>query len=168
MRYPPPIMASAKSRNPDNPSDRKTPCNGCFCQYLEIANHPEISNTLTTVQKDSLVVLPKQEINTMEKKPNKERKFAPLPEELRGVDFEIRKLTPRECFRLMDVDEPYIDKMLTPTVTTKSGKIKPLISDSKLYQLAGNSIVVACMEGIFENLLYPAEDNAAGRQLSLF
>lgn len=53
----------------------------------------------------------------------------------------IRKLTPREAFRLMDVDEDKIDILLT------SG-----ISDSQLYKMAGNSIVVACMEGIFHNL----------------
>ena len=58
----------------------------------------------------------------------------------------IRKLTPRECLRLMDVDEEKIDKMLT------SG-----ISDSQLYKMAGNSIVVACMEGIFRNLFSEEE-----------
>ena len=50
----------------------------------------------------------------------------------------IRKLTPRECFRLMDVDEEYIDKIQAAG-----------ISDSQQYKMAGNSIVVACMEGIF-------------------
>lgn len=52
----------------------------------------------------------------------------------------IRKLTCRECLRLMDVDEHNIDKMLSAG-----------ISDSQLYKMAGNSIVVACMEGIFYN-----------------
>ena len=41
----------------------------------------------------------------------------------------------------MDAPEDNIDTLLS------SG-----ISDSRLYQLAGNSIVVACMEGIFRNL----------------
>lgn len=58
----------------------------------------------------------------------------------------IRKLTPRSCFRLMDVDEDKIDKLLNAG-----------ISDSRLYQLAGNSIVVACMEGIFYNLFCEEE-----------
>lgn len=53
----------------------------------------------------------------------------------------IRKLTERECFRLMDVNESDIDKI------QDSG-----ISRSRQYCLAGNSIVVACMEGIFFNL----------------
>ena len=52
----------------------------------------------------------------------------------------IRKLTPRECFRLMDVDEDKIDVLLN------SG-----IFNSRLYRLAGNSICVCCMEGIFYN-----------------
>jgi site-specific DNA-cytosine methylase len=58
----------------------------------------------------------------------------------------IRKLTPRSCFRLMDVDEDKIDKLLNAG-----------ISDSQLYKLAGNSIVVACMEGIFYNLFSEEE-----------
>ena len=53
----------------------------------------------------------------------------------------IRKLTCRECFRLMDVDEEYINKIQAAG-----------ISDSQQYKMAGNSIVVACMEGIFYNL----------------
>lgn len=53
----------------------------------------------------------------------------------------IRKLTERECFRLMDVDETDIDKIQA------SG-----VSRSQQYKMAGNSIVVACMEGIFYNL----------------
>lgn len=56
-------------------------------------------------------------------------------------NYRIRKLTPREAFRLMDVDEENIDKI------QESG-----ISKTQQYHLAGNSIVVACMVGIFENL----------------
>lgn len=72
----------------------------------------------------------------------------------------IRKLTEREVFRLMDVDEHYIDTML------KSG-----VSRSKLYFAAGNSIVVGCMERMFDNLLFHDEKmiNAdENGQLSLF
>lgn len=53
----------------------------------------------------------------------------------------IRKLTPKECFRLMDVDEHQIDKLINSN-----------ISNTQLYKLAGNSIVVACLENIFRNL----------------
>lgn len=54
--------------------------------------------------------------------------------------FAIRKLTPRECWRLMDFDDKYFDR------------VKDYISDTQLYKLAGNSIVVACLEHIFKEL----------------
>lgn len=53
----------------------------------------------------------------------------------------VRRLTPKECFRLMDVSDSDIDKI------QNAG-----ISDSQQYRMAGNSIVVACMVGIFRNL----------------
>ena len=60
---------------------------------------------------------------------------------LNGLAYRIRKLTPRECFRLMDVSEEYIDRI------QESG-----ISNSQQYKMAGNSIVVACLYYIFRNL----------------
>lgn len=56
-------------------------------------------------------------------------------------DTVIRKLTPRECFRLMGFDDKDIDKCIN---------IK--LSDTQLYKQAGNSIVVNVLEGIFSNL----------------
>lgn len=56
-------------------------------------------------------------------------------------DFRIRKLTPRECFRLMGLSDEQIDKI------QQTG-----LSDSAQYKLAGNSIVVQVLEGIFRNL----------------
>ena len=56
-------------------------------------------------------------------------------------DMSIRKLTPRECFRLMGLDDKDIDKIQM----TK-------ISDTQQYKLAGNSIVVPVLEEIFKNL----------------
>lgn len=58
-----------------------------------------------------------------------------------GKYYRIRKLTPTECLRLMGVGETDIEKM-------KSAGI----SDSQLYKLAGNSIVVPVLEGIFRNM----------------
>lgn len=56
-------------------------------------------------------------------------------------NFKIRKLTPRECFRLMGLSDNQI------------GKIQQFgLSDSAQYKLAGNSIVVQVLEGIFKNL----------------
>ena len=70
-------------------------------------------------------------------------------------DFKIRKLTPKECFRLMDVSEINIDKLMN------SG-----ISNSQLYKLAGNSIVVSCLYHIFRKLFIESENE--NKQLELF
>lgn len=51
----------------------------------------------------------------------------------------IRRLTPKECFRLMGVSDKDFEKLIG-------------ISDTQLYKLAGNSIVVPVLEGIFRNL----------------
>ena len=54
----------------------------------------------------------------------------------------IRKLTPKECWRLMDfTDEEYES-------AEKAG-----VSKTQLYKQAGNSIVVSVLAGIFNNLL---------------
>ena len=54
----------------------------------------------------------------------------------------IRKLTPKECWRLMDfTDEEY-------EAAEKAG-----VSKTQLYKQAGNSIVVSVLAGIFNNLL---------------
>ena len=82
--------------------------------------------------------------------------------------YDIRRLTPRECLRLMDVEERHIDTLEKAMTTTKSGKPKRVLSDSALYKLAGNSIVVNCMTEIFESLLYPKDRAEHGDQLKLF
>ena len=74
-------------------------------QMLEI-NENGTSNALTTVQKDNVVV-------------NNQR---------------IRRLTPTECFRLMDFNESFIWN----------------VSDSQAYKQAGNSIVVSCLVEIIK------------------
>ena len=56
-------------------------------------------------------------------------------------DFRIRKLTPRECFRLMGMKDDDIDKI------QQAG-----ISNTQQYKMAGNSIVVNVLEAIFKNL----------------
>ena len=72
-----------------------------------------------------------------------------------GKWFRIRKLTPRECFRLMDVRDEDFDKLLVIESYDKKGNPRRAISDSQLYKMAGNSIVVSCMDLIFENLFFP-------------
>jgi len=56
-------------------------------------------------------------------------------------DYRIRKLTPRECFRLMGVSDADIDKIQAAG-----------ISKSQQYKMAGNSIVVNCLAAIFRQL----------------
>lgn len=107
-----PFIGSFKSRNPDNPSERKK-TNGMYQQRFE-PNAKGLSNTITGVQKDNVVVEP---------------------------SYRIRKLTERECFRLMDVPEEYIDRIQAAG-----------ISRSQQYKMAGNSIVVACMYHLFRKL----------------
>ena len=57
-------------------------------------------------------------------------------------NLKIRKLTPKECWRLMGVsDEDFEKAKNIPT------------SNTQLYKQAGNSIVVNVLEKIFINLL---------------
>lgn len=56
-------------------------------------------------------------------------------------DYEVRKLTERECFRLMGVKDEDFDKL------------SPNQSKSKLYHLAGDSIVTTCLMAIFGQML---------------
>ena len=96
-------------------------------QTLEVKDEM-VTNTLTSVQKDNVLI----------------------------SDFRIRKLTERECFRLMGVREDDIDKLL------KAG-----ISKTQLYKLAGNSIVCDVLMAIFDKMF--VNTNAEkGQQLSLF
>lgn len=55
--------------------------------------------------------------------------------------FRIRKLTPRECWRLMGFDDADFDKAQAAGV-----------SNTQLYKQAGNSIVVDCLEAIFRGI----------------
>ena len=63
------------------------------------------------------------------------------PKILEGLDYRIRKLTPRECFRLMGMRDNDIDKIQATG-----------ISNTQQYKMAGNSIVVNVLETIFKNL----------------
>ena len=56
-------------------------------------------------------------------------------------DLKIRKLTPKECFRLMGVKDEDFEKCAKNQ------------SDASLYHLAGDSIVVNVLMAIFKELL---------------
>ena len=102
-----------------------------------------LSNTLSTSVKDNMLAVPelKMEDGCMVDKD--------------GLRYRIRKLTPTECFRLMDVEDEDIEKM------KQAG-----IAKTNLYKLAGNSIVVSCMYHIFRKLFI--EKECENEQLSLF
>lgn len=106
-----PCICASRGRNPENPSDR-TP--GAPTEQRLEFNTKGTSNTITTVQKDNYVV---------------------------EQTYRIRKLTPRECFRLMGMRDDDIDKIQAAG-----------ISNTQQYKMAGNSIVVDVLEGIFKNL----------------
>lgn len=78
-----------------------------------------------------------------------------LPKELEGKKFKIRRLTPRECFRLMGVDDKDID-----TIQATG------ISNSAQYKLAGNSIVVDVLYHIFRKMFIETENE--NQELTLF
>lgn len=67
----------------------------------------------------------------------------------------IRKITPREAFRLMDIEEEYIDVLMSCGV-----------ANTGMYQLAGNSIVVGCLYHIFRKMFCETENE--NDQLTLF
>lgn len=110
-----PCIGAIRGRNPENPSDRTA---GIPTQQrLEVGG--DCSNTLTTVQKDNVVIEP---------------------------SIRVRKLTPRECFRLMDFTDDDFDKA------------SDVNSNSQLYKQAGNSIVVNCLTAILGQMFEGKED----------
>lgn len=82
--------------------------------------------------------------------------------------YRIRRLIPRECFRLMDVDDEDYDKIKNYVKGHRKNGKPMYISESQQYKLAGNSIVVACMEHIFEQLFFPSGRVTEPKQLDIF
>lgn len=134
-----PVIAASRGRNPDRPGDR-TPGIPTE-QRLEI-NKQGISNTITTVQKDNYVIEPCLKIKEATKTGYKEAyagdgvnisgrmkyQRGNVQKEMttgseRGVvtpDMRIRKLTPRECWRLMGFSDDDFDKaQRVPTSNTQ-------------------------------------------------
>jgi DNA (cytosine-5)-methyltransferase 1 len=106
-----PCCVASRGRNVDNPSRRIA--GDDLEQRLE-PNRNDCTNTLTSVSKDNYVM---------------------------QRNFRIRRLTCRECFRLMGLKDYQIDLI-------QNAKI----SDTQQYKMAGNSIVVDVLEYIFSNL----------------
>lgn len=106
------VIAASRGRDPKNPSDRRAG-NINLQQRLEI-NENGTSNTITSVQKDNYAV--------------------ELPE------YRIRKLTPKECWRLMGCSDKDFHKA------------EQVNSNTQLYKQAGNAIVVNVLEAIFKQM----------------
>jgi len=127
-----------------------------------------ISNTLTSSTKDNLLCEPLAMAHPFSHK-KENPKPMPICPTLRATEakavtcvikeknkhWRIRKLTPRECGRLQDVDDNDIDKMIAAG-----------IPKTQLYKLFGNSITIAPMYGIFRKMF--VEKKNESRQLELF
>lgn len=61
--------------------------------------------------------------------------------------YKIRKMTPREVFRLMGVTDADVDKIQAAG-----------ISESQQYRMAGNSIVIQVLESIFTQMFRVDDD----------
>lgn len=167
------ITTHAGSRPVDNFIVEPIPCairgreseNGDYEQVLEPRKDGN-TNTLTTVQKDNVVIVPeatkkgyaiahigdgiytnrvqykrgvvqRDAVPTLKTSSNDLAVVVADSKEL----ISIRRLTPRECFRLMGWKDEDISRAF------ESG-----VSDTQLYKMAGNSIVVNCLTEILKNL----------------
>jgi DNA (cytosine-5)-methyltransferase 1 len=130
-------------------------------QQLELKSDG-ITNTLTTVQKDNVIIEPKlvggigeKNFGTQFRQGNRVYDADAIAMCLNAspvgnaggnsylykVDYKIRKLTPLECWRLMGFsDDDFMKAKNVPT------------SNSQLYKQAGNSIVVNVLESLLHNL----------------
>ena len=152
-----PLIAASRGRNPDNPLSREA---GLPTEQMLEINQSGCSNTLTTVGKDNLVVEPinacadgtapaltahlhKETVNDCTKL---DRHSPALEVKEVGSEIRIRKLTPKECWRLMDFTDEEFE------AAEKAG-----VSKTQLYKQAGNSIVVSCLAHIFRELLKGTE-----------
>lgn len=128
-------------------------------QHLE-PRKDNLTNTITSVQKDNYVAEPQNiPVRLGETDPHQkggvysDKAIAPTmtattykqPIQIKTANkldgFRIRKLTPRECWRLMGFDDADFDKAQAVG-----------ISNTQLYKQAGNSIVVNCLEAIFNGI----------------
>lgn len=153
-------IVAMRGRNPDNPSDRTV--GSPTEQRLEV-NTQGMSNCLTSVQKDNMVlekplllggVGKENEFGSQYRQGNRvyssnacamALNAQPVGNSggnsyLYNVGYRIRKLTPRECGRLMGVSDEDITKMAAVN------------SNTQLYKQFGNSIVVDVMCAMFKNL----------------
>lgn len=138
---------------------------GTYRQQLELKKDGN-TNTLTTVQKDNVVIVPQNTKQGYAIAHVGDGIYTNRADSKRGVVqresiptlktsnkdiavvvgdpidlISIRRLTPRECWRLMGWSDDDIDKAF-----------KANVSETQLYKMAGNSIIVNCLEAIFKNI----------------
>lgn len=161
------ICVAMRGRNPTNPSDR-TP--GIETEQRLEPNTHGTCNTLTSVQKDNLVMEPQLVGGIGEKWGDKQYRQGNRVYNSETVSmaitsqpvgnlggnsylyltkqplYRIRKLTPRECWRLMDfADEDF----------EKAAEVN---SNTQLYKQAGNSIIRNVLVAILGQLIEGKED----------
>lgn len=123
------VMAVAmRGRNPDNPSDRTT---GIKTQQRLEPNTLGLTNTITSVQKDNLML-----------ESDCENKYE-IPDTAR-----IRKLCPWECMRLQGWKDTEINKIR-----------EAQISNTQMYRQAGNGICLTVLIAVFGELFGVAYAN---------
>ena len=163
-----PCIAASRGRDPENPSDR-TSGNPNLEQRLEL-NTEGITYAITTVSKDNwLLELDKGEeemcdgIERVGQISNDGSQYGTVVSE-EGINptvaagthgytnnciqnkYKIRKLTPRECWRLMD----YAD--------SDFNKASQVNSNTQLYKQAGNGIARNCLVAIFGQMFEGKEN----------
>lgn len=145
-----PFVVASRGRNPENPSDRTT---GAPTEQRLEPNFSGCTNTITSVQKDNYVAEP---IVCEERKDEGIRFFKDdcvgtlrtidacgdkrVIEPEQNIRWRIRKLTPKECWRLMGFTDKDHDRA------------SKYVSASSLYKQAGNSICTCCLVAIFNAL----------------
>jgi DNA (cytosine-5)-methyltransferase 1 len=108
------LVVREVGRNPDNPTSRKKGLE--LEQRIEIKDSSDVVGTITTLQKDNML--------------------------LEVEKARIRRLTPKECWRLMGYTDEDFEN------AKASG-----VSNSQLYKQAGNAIVKQVLMAIFKQML---------------
>lgn len=146
-------IVAMRGRNPENPSDRTA---GAKTEQRLEPNGDGVCNTLTSVQKDNLLLEAKPECINLYDEQGKETSFqdrvyktdkispvitASFRPSYEIEKYRIRKLTPKECWRLMGFSDEDFEK---------AAKVN---SNTQLYKQAGNSIVKDVLMAIFRQVI---------------
>ena len=146
-------IVAMRGRNPENPSDRTA---GIKTEQRLEPNGDGLCNTLTSVQKDNLLLEEKPECINLYDDLGKETSFQDRVYKTDKISpaittsfrpsyeiekYRIRKLTPKECWRLMGFSDEDFEK---------AAKVN---SNTQLYKQAGNSIVKDVLMAIFRQMI---------------